>query len=154
MVDLIKNIEEKNNAAAFSNPTDKQHNTASSSESGGKTGKNNNPRHGREFRKKHFREGSPRSIAVAGGGAHKYEKLFSDALNIKFEIQKELEAVVEGLRFLIDRLDCFTDGVLMIDEAGEEVPVKVERDESLFHQSGEEFLLVNIGSGIITPNSY
>mmetsp|Transcript_13290 Transcript_13290/g.32528 ORF Transcript_13290/g.32528 Transcript_13290/m.32528 type:complete len:1144 (+) Transcript_13290:278-3709(+) len=67
-----------------------------------------------------FRQSAPRRIAVAGGGAHKYRDLFKQALNLDFQAHREMESVVEGLRFVLERPHIFRGEILTISDQGDE----------------------------------
>eukprot|EP00392_Amoebophrya_sp_AT5.2_P008131 g8150.t1 len=118
-----------------------------------------------------FRQSAPRRIAVAGGGAHKYRDLFKQALNLDFQAHREMESVVEGLRFVLERPHIFRGEILTISDQGDETvfdPDVHEVDPVLDavevvpveqHPMWEEaFLVVNIGSGVsilhVTPDSF
>ncbi|CAD7942366.1 unnamed protein product [Amoebophrya sp. A120] len=76
-----------------------------------------------------FQKSAPRTIAVAGGGAHKYKTLFKEALNLEFEAHREMESVVEGLRFVLERRHIFKDEILTINDDGQEEPFDPDLEE-------------------------
>eukprot|EP00959_Pyramimonas_sp_CCMP1952_P256440 5356532-Pyramimonas_sp.AAC.1 len=45
-------------------------------------------------------QGTLRRITAAGGGAHKFKKVFEEVLGVELIPQKELKAVVDGLLLL------------------------------------------------------
>ncbi|CAD7937060.1 unnamed protein product [Amoebophrya sp. A25] len=76
-----------------------------------------------------FQHAEPRKVAVAGGGAHKYRALFKEALNLEFEAYREMQSIVEGLRFVLERPHIFRDEILLIGENGEERPFDPDDDQ-------------------------
>lgn len=94
-----------------------------------------------------------KQMSVTGGGAHKFKDIFLEKLHLDFVPMKEMQSVVEGLRFVLQYQEAFSDSIFEMNPEGDET-VTIPADEI----DTEEFLLVNIGSGIsvlkVTPDSF
>lgn len=93
-----------------------------------------------------------KKMSVTGGGAHKFRDIFLEKLQLDFVPMKEMQSVVEGLRFVLQYQDAFSDSIFELNEDDERVTVLADEIDI------DEFLLVNIGSGIsvlkVTPESF
>jgi len=94
-----------------------------------------------------------KQMSVTGGGAHKFKDIFLEKLHLDFVPMKEMQSVVEGLRFVLQNQEAFSDSIFEMNSEGDET-VTIPADEI----DTQEFLLVNIGSGIsvlkVTPDSF
>eukprot|EP00940_MAST-03C_sp_MAST-3C-sp2_P000044 g44.t1 len=89
------------------------------------------------------RNGMPRGyrkIVAAGGGAHKLQQHFRDALGVELCPMPEMRSVVDGL-LLLHAIGA-DDAIFALDESGE-IAAKTSWPDPLF-----PFLLVNVGSGV------
>eukprot|EP00928_Gymnodinium_smaydae_P023732 TRINITY_DN19469_c0_g1_i1.p1 TRINITY_DN19469_c0_g1~~TRINITY_DN19469_c0_g1_i1.p1 ORF type:complete len:478 (+),score=61.77 TRINITY_DN19469_c0_g1_i1:180-1613(+) len=96
-----------------------------------------------------------RRVYTAGGGAHKHAPLFRKALDVDLVPADELDTVVRGLSWLAEHVM----GEVFAFEAGQQVPLAVQRDEDnrpMVSLTGEPdswrplfpMLVVNIGTGV------
>lgn len=95
-----------------------------------------------------------KKMSVTGGGAHKFKDIFLEKMHLDFVPMKEMQSVVEGLRFILQNQHAFSDSIFEINENDERVTVPAERNVG----KDDDFLIVNIGSGIsvlkVTPKSF
>eukprot|EP00240_Pyramimonas_obovata_P001121 CAMPEP_0118935644 /NCGR_PEP_ID=MMETSP1169-20130426/15756_1 /TAXON_ID=36882 /ORGANISM="Pyramimonas obovata, Strain CCMP722" /LENGTH=490 /DNA_ID=CAMNT_0006878703 /DNA_START=78 /DNA_END=1551 /DNA_ORIENTATION=- len=84
--------------------------------------------------------GNLRRITAAGGGAHKFKKVFEEVLGVELIPQKELKAVVDGLLLLNTHGPA---NELFTVQPGTGAVEELEWPEELF-----PFLVVNMGSGV------
>jgi len=95
-----------------------------------------------------------KKMSVTGGGAHKFKDIFLEKMHLDFVPMKEMQSVVEGLRFVLQNQHAFSDSIFEINENGERVTVTAENNVG----KDDDFLIVNIGSGIsvlkVTPKSF
>eukprot|EP00796_Vickermania_ingenoplastis_P008631 gene8631-6062_t len=85
-----------------------------------------------------------RKIRATGGGAFKYSHIARHVLNAKFDVVKEMDAVVKGLNLV---LEMAPSSIFTVNtETGERLPHKLHSPGSSF--SPFPYLLINIGSGI------
>ncbi|ORX82130.1 fumble-domain-containing protein [Anaeromyces robustus] len=84
-----------------------------------------------------------RVLKATGGGAHKFNKLLNEELNVIVETEDEMECLITGLNFLVHKIPY---EVFTYSESEAEPMVfeeKVIDEEELY-----PYILVNIGSGV------
>mmetsp|Transcript_30483 Transcript_30483/g.50495 ORF Transcript_30483/g.50495 Transcript_30483/m.50495 type:complete len:429 (-) Transcript_30483:295-1581(-) len=81
-----------------------------------------------------------RKVVTAGGGAHKYKEMLKEVLHVKVVPFKELQAVVDGLLFLVESGP--PDEFFSVGPDGHHMTAPMRAD-TIF-----PFLCVNVGSGV------
>jgi type II pantothenate kinase len=119
-------------AAALNNLCERKKHSAGNKQSGGPT-------------RRDADDASPRALACAGGGAHKYGQTIKDVLGLTVVALGELDAAVAGLRFLHQHGPA--DEVFQITPAGEEQTVPWP-SKGHGHRGLYPCLFVMMGSGV------
>lgn len=88
-----------------------------------------------------------KKLSIAGGGAHRFERLLTERLGVTVVKEDEIATIVSGVSFILENAGLGSGELYTIEHArfGEEDKMKiVPRECSVLYP----FLLVNIGSGV------